>query len=183
MAVHRGSGKREEEPCMHQRKMILGITSLLVGLIVAAGGMLTGSRQAKAEGQCHKINTTQAVMADFATFTTDGEIKSGFLKGTTKFTGDPSSLSTITGTNSPPVEPLTFSYTGDLEITTHDGTLATRSVGVFEGIPFGVGTQFDRVTGGTGLFNGANGFLFFIFEADSTGGVFVSSVSGEVCVN
>jgi hypothetical protein len=142
---------------MHQWKMILGITSLLVGLIVVAGGMLPGSRQAKAEGQCHQINTTQTVVADFATFTT--------------------------ATNSPPVEPLTFSYSGDLEITTHDGTLATRSVGVFEGVPFGVGTQFDREIGGTGLFNGASGFLFFIFEADSTGEAFVSSVSGEVCVN
>jgi hypothetical protein len=168
---------------MHQREMILRVTSFLVGLIVVAGGMPTGSRQAKAEGQCHKINTTQTVVADFATFTTDGEIKSGFLKGTTKFTGDQSSLSPITSTNSPPVEPLTFSYTGNLEITTPGGTLTTRSVGVFEGIPFGVGTQFDRVIGGTGLFNGANGFLFFIFEADSTGGAFVSSVSGEVCVN
>ena len=168
---------------MHQRKMILGITSLLVGLIVVAAGTLTGSRQTKAEGQCHQINTTQTVVADFATFTTAWEIKLGFLKGTTKFTGDPSSLSPITDTNLPPVEPLTFSYSGDLEITTHDGTLATRSVGVFEGVPFGVGTQFDRVIGGTGLFNGASGFLFFIFEADSTGEAFVSSVSGEVCVN
>jgi len=126
--------------------------------------MLTGSRQAKAEGQCHKINTMQAVVADFATFTTDGEIRSGLLKGSTKFTGDPLSLSPITGTNSPPVAPPTFSYTGNLEITTHDGTLTTRSVGVFEAIPLGVGTQFDRVIGGTGLFDGAKGFL-----ADSVG--------------
>jgi hypothetical protein len=43
-----------------------------------------------------------------------------------------------------------FYYTADLEITTKKGTLTTRSVGVFEGMPFGLGTQFDRVIGGTG---------------------------------
>ena len=166
------------------RKILLGMTSLLVvGLMVVAGGMLTWSTRAEAEGQCHKIHTTQTAVADFSTFTTAGEIASGLLKGTTKFTGDPASLTQITGTVSPPVEPMTSSYTGDLEITTRKGTLTTRSVGVFEGVPFGLGTQFDRVIRGTGIFEGANGFLFFRFEADHTGGAFTSAVSGEVCIH
>jgi hypothetical protein len=165
------------------RKILVGVTSLLVaGLMVVAGGILAWSTQAEAEGQCHKIHTTQTAVADFSTFTTAGEITSGLLKGTTKFTGDPASLTQITSSVSSPVEPLTSSYTGDLEITTRKGTLTTRSVGVFEGVPLGVGVQFDRVIGGTGVFEGADGVLFFRFEADHTGVAFTSSVSGEVCL-
>jgi hypothetical protein len=166
------------------RKMLVGVTSLLgVGVMAVAGGMLTRSAPAEADGQCHKIHTTQTAVADFAKFTTAGEITSGLLKGTTTFTGDPASLTQITSTVFPPVEPLTSSYTGKIEITTQKGTLTTRSVGVFEGVAFGVGVQFDRIIGGTGVFEGADGVLFFQFEADHTGGAFTSSVRGEICVH
>jgi hypothetical protein len=169
---------------MPMRKIFLGMTRLLaVGVVVVAGGVPRWPTPAEAERQCHTIHTMQTAVADFATFTTAGEITSGLLKGTTKFTGDPASLTQITSAVSPPVEPLTSSYTGDLEITTRKGTLTTRSVGVFEGVPFGLGVQFDRVIRGTGVFEGANGFLFFHFEADHTGGAFTSSVRGEVCVH
>jgi hypothetical protein len=158
------------------------VTSFLfAGLFVVTGGILSSS-QANANGQCHKINTTITSLADFSTFTTQGEIKSGFLKGTTEFIGDPLSLTLITITPSPPVVPFTSSYTGDLTITTRKGTLTTRGVGIFEPGPFGLGTQFDRVISGTGLFDGADGYLFFNFETDDTGAVFTGSVSGEVCV-
>jgi len=160
----------------------IGVASLcFVGLVIVTGDALF-STQAEAQGQCHNINTTQTAVADFAHFTTAGEIKSGFLKGTTKFTGDPASLTQITSTPSPPLKP-TFSYTGDLLITTPSGTLTTRSVGVFESGPFGRGTQFDRVIAGTGLYSGAEGFLYFNFEGDATGAAFTSTVMGEICVN
>ena len=168
---------------MQNRKIVIRVTSLLfVGLLVVTCGILLSS-QANANGQCHKINTTIISLADFSTFTTQGEIKSGFLKGTTKFIGDALSLTQITSTVSPPVVPFTSSYTGDLKITTKRGTLTTRGVGIFEPGPFGLGTQFDRVISGTGLFDGADGYLFFNFETDDTGGVFTGSVIGEVCVN
>lgn len=174
----------KEVPSMRMRKMLLGMTRLLgVGVMAMAGGMLTWSAPAEADGRCHTIHATQTAVADFATFTTAGEITSGLLKGTTKFTGDPASLTQITSTVFPPVEPLTSSYTGKIEITIRKGTLTTRSVGVFEGVPFGVGVQFDRVIGGTSVFEGADGVLFFRFEADRTGAAFTSSVSGEVCVH
>ena len=167
---------------MQRWKLKIGITCfILLGLVVVTGNVLWFS-QAEAKGQCHQVNTTQTTVADFANFTTTGEIKSGFLKGTTKFTGDSSALTQITGVTSPPVEPLTFSYTGDLQITTAQGVLTTRGVGVFEGVPFGRGAQFDQVIGGTGLYAGAEGFLYFNFVADDTGAAFTSSVSGEVCV-
>jgi hypothetical protein len=147
---------------MRMRKILLGVTSLLVvGVMVVAGGMLARSAPAQADGRCHKIHATQTAVADFARFTTAGEITSGLLKGTTKFTGDPASLTQITSTVFSPVEQPTSSYTGENEITTRKGTLTTRSVGVFEG---------------------ADGVLFFRFEADDTGVAFISSVSGEVCL-
>ena len=168
---------------MQNRKIVMRVTSLLfVGLSVVTGGILLSS-QASANGQCHKINTTITSVADLSTFTTQGEIKSGFLKGTTVFIGDAESLTLITSENSPPVVPSTFSYTGNLEITTKKGTLTTRGVGLFEAGPLGLGTQFDRVIDGTGLFEGADGYLFFNFETDDSGSVFTGSVIGEVCVD
>jgi hypothetical protein len=168
---------------MQQQKLITGLNFLLVIGLVATGLMLIAPDQTEAQGQCHKINTTLTSVANFSDFTTVGEIKSGPLKGTTKFTGDPASLTPIIGPSLPPVEPRTFSYTGNLEITTDQGTLTTRGVGVFEGVPFGIGTQFDRVIGGTDRFAGATGVLYSTFAADATGGAFTSAVSGEICVH
>ena len=110
------------------------------------------SCQGEAKMECEEIEASQTVTADLSTFTTTGTIR-GDLKGTTQFTGDATSLTPITGTVSPPLNP-TFSYTGNLVITTQKGTLTTRSVGMFEIVPFGTGTQFDRVIAGTGKFQG-----------------------------
>lgn len=167
---------------MQNRKIVMRVTSILFAGILVVTGVILLSSQANAKGQCHKINTTITSLADFSAFTTQGKIKSGFLQGTTEFTGDPLSLTPINSAVSPPVVPGTSAYTGDLKITTKKGTLTTRSVGVFEPGPFGLGTQFDRVISGTGLFDGADGYLFFNFETDDTGVVFTGSVSGEVCV-
>ena len=88
--------------------------------------------------------------------------------------------SAITQIPGPPV--YTVSYTGILTITTDKGALTTRGVGVFETGPFGIGVQFDRVIGGTGLFAGATGFLYYTFTGDASGAAFTSVVSGEICV-
>jgi len=149
----------------------------VIGL-VATGLLLIAPDPAEAQGQCHKINTTQMSVINPSDFTTVGEFKSGILKGTSKFTGDQASVTPIPG----PAVP-TVSYTGILEITTNKGTLTTRGVGVFETAPFGIGTQFDRVIGGTGLFAGATGFLYYTFTGDASGAAFTSVVSGEICVN
>jgi len=44
-------------------------------------------------------------IADFATFTTVGQIR-GNLKGTTQFTGDPASLAEIVSQSSPPLNTI-----------------------------------------------------------------------------
>jgi hypothetical protein len=135
---------------------------------------------AEAEVECEEIEATLTSTADLSTFTTAGTIR-GDLRGTTSFTGDASSLTPISGPSSPPLN-STFSYTGDLIITTRKGTLTTRSIGVFELVPFGVGTQFDRVISGTGKFQGATGLLYFNFTANSDLSGFTSSVAGELCL-
>jgi hypothetical protein len=55
-------------------------------------------------------------------------------------------------------------------------------VGVFEAVTFGIGSQFDRVIGGTGIFEGAEGHLYFDIVPDETGTVFTNQVTGEVCL-
>lgn len=159
-------------------KLTIGISILFVIGLVATGVLLIVPDQAAAQGQCHKINTTQTSVINPSDFTTVGEFKSGILKGVSKFTGDQASVTPIPG----PAVP-TVSYTGILEITTNKGTLTTRGVGVFETAPFGIGTQFDRVIAGTERFAGATGFLYYTFKADGTGTAFTSVVSGEICLN
>lgn len=158
-----------------------GLTRILVLSLLFTGGsntVLTGQGEANVE--CEEIEATQTVIADLSTFTTTGTIH-GDLKGTTQFTGDATSLTPITGVVSPPLNP-TFSYTGNLVITTKKGTLTTRSVGIFEVVPFGTGTQFDRVVAGTGKFQGATGLLYFTFTANSDVSGFTSSVTGKLCL-
>jgi hypothetical protein len=105
--------------------------------------------------ECEEIEASQTVTADLSTFTTTGTIR-GDLKGTTQFTGDATSLMPVTGTILPPLNPRPSRIPG-LVITTQKGTLTTRSMGMFEIVPFGTGTQFDRVIAGTGKFQGATG--------------------------
>lgn len=132
------------------------------------------------ERECKFIEARLTSVADLSTFTTRGRIR-GDLNGTTEFIGDAASLMPIAGPASPPLNP-SFSYTGDLVITTRQGTLRTRSVGAFEFLPFGAGTQFDRVIGGTGKYRGATGLLFFNFIANGDLSGFTSSVRGELCL-
>lgn len=150
---------------------------LLFGLGISS---VTWPSQARANGECETIKATMTTRADLANFTTVGQIR-GNLKGTTQFTGDPASLVQMVSHSSPPLN-TTFSYTGDLVITTKDGTLTTRSVGVFESVPFGIGTQFDRVIDGTGAFRGVTGFLFFNFQANADLTHFTSTIAGELCL-
>lgn len=162
---------------MQPSKLSTGLRILFVIGLFIPGVLWVAPDQAQAKGQCHQINTTQTSVID-ASFKAVGEFKSGLLKGTSTFEGDLDSVKQIPG---PSV--TTVSYAGILEITTDKGTLTTRGVGVFETGPFGIGVQFDRVIGGTGLFAGATGFLYYTFTGDASGAAFTSVVSGEICVN
>jgi len=158
------------------------LTSILVfSLLLAVCGNNVLWSEAEEQEECETIKATQVVTADLSTFTTTGTI-SGDLKGTTAFTGDATSLTPISAASTPPLSP-TLSYTGTLVITTKKGTLTTRAVGIFESVPFGSGTQFDRVIGGTGKCEGATGLLFFSFTANADLSGFTSAVTGELCLD
>ena len=156
-----------------------GIRVLTLFLIMGGSSTLL-IEPAEALADCQEIKGSQTVRADLSSFTTTGTIR-GTLKGTTQFTGDSTSLTPVLGTFLPPLNPA-LSYTGTLVITTRKGTLTTRSVGVFENVPFGVGTQFDRVIAGTGRFQALLVSSIFTFKANNDLSEFTSSVAGELCL-
>jgi len=171
---------------MGRKKLIIGITGSLVALalfsVIVTSGLVRPS-PAEAGDNCYKIITTQSASL-LPPFNTEGEVKSGILKGSTNFTGDESSITPISDLTTPPFSSGgVVSYTGELLFTTRKGTLTTQGVGVFELGPFGRGNQFDRVIEGTGEFDGATGFLYFDFEADESGNNFASTVTGTICIS
>ena len=163
---------------MFRRFSLLAVPFVLGAVAAALVGLAHGALGA---AECKDASGTLTSTANFSNFTTQGTI-SGSLKGSTFFTGDARSLAPVTASSSPPLNP-TDAYTGDLAITTKKGVLETRSVGVFELVPNGFGTQFDRVLGGhsTGKFSGATGHLSFNFQSDATGSAFTSTYTGQIC--
>ncbi len=97
------------------------------------------------------------------------------LHGTTAFTAD--GLAPAAGM--PAVEaPTTLSYSGLLTITTSFGTLTTRDTGIFD-TAAGLFSSRDVIVGGTGIFAGATGHLFFSGTGTTT---FNSTALGEICL-
>ena len=152
----------------------------MAGLLAFASSQ-AGLTQTEQSGQtCQDIDTASTVAADVANFSSDGSIDSGPLQGTTHFTGDPESVVAIVSQVSPPLEPMTFSYTGDTVISAQGGVLTLRGAGVFERKPFGAGTLFSRVLTGTGGFAGATGSLYFNFSSDDQGNL-TGTLTGSIC--
>jgi hypothetical protein len=154
--------------------VVLAIVATIAQLVAAIPDVGATSR-------CEAIGGTLTSTANLISFTTQGTI-SGDLEGTTFFRGDQGSLTAVTANTSPPLN-ATDHYTGDLTITTKQGVLTTRSVGVFELIGNGLGTQFDRVLGdrSSGKFAGASGQLYFNFAANDSLTGFTSTYTGRLC--
>jgi hypothetical protein len=82
----------------------------------------------------------------------------------------------------PPVEPsTTWTYAGELVISTALGELVMSDVGIFD-TAGGAFTEFDRVVSGTGLFTGASGTLFINGFGFEDGSGFYSDIRGTLCV-
>lgn len=111
---------------------------------------------------------------------TAGEItKGGILDGTTQFTA----LSVAPSAGMPGAEPeTTLAYSGLLTITTKQGTVVIRDVGVFDAAR-GVFGEVDRIVEGTGRFLGATGTLYVFGPTTADGTGFVGSIRGEVCLS
>lgn len=115
---------------------------------------------------------------------TSGTFRSPFVSGTTRFRasglgGQPMGEASIV---SPPSEPTTtWSYAGELTISTRIGDLVLRDVGVLDTVA-GTFTELNRPVSGTGTFAGATGNVYI--SGTVTGGVtgFEGRVTGNLCV-
>jgi hypothetical protein len=104
---------------------------------------------------------------------TTGEFKGdGLLNGRTRFVAD--SLQPAAPTEAP----TTLVYSGLLTIRTRAGTLTTRDTGILDTANGLIGAR-DVVVSGTGIFEGATGYILFTGTGTST---FVNEASGEICL-
>jgi hypothetical protein len=72
-----------------------------------------------------------------------------------------------------------LSYAGEVAINTKRGTLITEELGVVDYIEDAF-SEFDIVTGGTGIFEGATGTLFIFGETTADG--FEGKIQGNICL-
>lgn len=79
-------------------------------------------------------------------------------------------------------DPTTFSFTEDLTITTHRGTVVTHNVAIFD-VARGVFTAIDRIDPGlsTGNFAGATGVLYVNGRTPDGGATVQAEIVGSVC--
>lgn len=108
-----------------------------------------------------------------------GEINGNHgLRGTTHFNGDSGAAGPATGLAG------FISYSGPFEYRTARGNLVMRETGVTNtstGLPqSGAVTAYQQVTGGTGIYEGATGFLFV--SGRNTNNVIETTVMGELCL-
>jgi hypothetical protein len=159
--------------------ILLGST--LLTLASTAGPMV---QDASADGRCHRIDDDAGLQSTATTdgctspvgLCTAGTFKGDhLLRGTTSFVAD--GLAPAAGM--PAVEAgTTLSYSGLLTITTHRGTLTTRDTGIFD-TAAGLFASRDIVVGGTGIFAGATGHIFFHGTGTTS---FDSAAAGEICL-
>lgn len=115
---------------------------------------------------------------------TRGTFRSAFISGTTSFEatgigGLPVGEASIV---TPPAEPsTTWSYSGNLTITTRLGTLTFRDVGVLD-TAAGSYTELARPVQGTGMFAGMTGNIYVSGTVTEAGDGFTGAVSGRLCV-
>jgi hypothetical protein len=81
----------------------------------------------------------------------------------------------------PLTEPgTTVSYSGTLSITTDDGTLTVRDLGVIDGARLAF-TEMERPVGGTGAFTNSSHTFFISGSMNSNLTAFDGQIEGEIC--
>ena len=100
------------------------------------------------------------------------------LRGTTHFRGDSGAAGPSTGLAG------FISYSGPFQYRTATGNLDMRETGVTNtssGLPqSGAVTAYQQVTGGSGEYAGATGYLFV--SGRNVDGVIVTHITGELCL-
>lgn len=156
----------------------------VAGLVIVAALVLTGGPTAAgATPRCHRLFGFGGIRSSAVTvgctspvgLCTAGEFEGDLLlHGTTAFTAD--GLAPAAGMPGSEAA-TTLSYSGLLTITTSLGTLTTRDTGIFD-TAAGLFSSRDVIVGGTGIFAGATGHLFFSGTGTTT---LESTALGEVC--
>jgi hypothetical protein len=165
--------------------MNLGRISLLAGCCVLSGvhSPMLGQPDSRSAGCQHvmakleTVRTSQNCTSPVA-FCAAGVITGGgVVHGTT--TGVV--LGLVPAVGLPVIEPnSTLSYAAERTIQTARGMLTLRLTGVFDTVR-GEFSELERVTGGTGIFEGARGTLWLI-GTTSDGTTFQGDLIGEVCL-
>ncbi len=153
--------------------------AVAVGLGVMVAGGALAAEPARSKQKCVKVNGTLTSALSTGSCSspvgicTAGEFKGdGLLNGPISFTAD------SIGPASPADAPTTMVYSGVLTIYAKHGTLTIRDTGIFD-TANGLVAARDLVLGGTGIFEGATGYIFFNGRGTTS---FVHEASGEICL-
>jgi hypothetical protein len=170
--------------------MSLGRTLLFVAFI----GLLSPSRLVAAPDherggdagkQCKRIEARLATVRVSENCTSPvGFCAAGAITGRALISGTTQAivLGLVPSVGLPGVEPeTTLSYAGERTIATSRGTLTLRFTGVFD-TARGEASELERVTAGTGRFNGATGTLWLTATSNPEGTAFEGQLTGQLCL-
>jgi hypothetical protein len=139
---------------------------------------------AGADSRCHQLDDDAGIRASVTTegctspvgLCTAGVFKGDpLLRGTTALVAD----GLVPAAGMPFVEAATtLSYSALLTITTRRGSLTTRDTGIFD-TAAGLFASRDIVVGGTGIFEGATGHIFYTGTGVTA---FDAHATGEICL-
>jgi hypothetical protein len=159
-----------------------------VAVVLAAGvvGAIATTRTVQAHDGCRRVHghyvanfTTVNCTAPSGLCATGSITGGGILDSSALFV----ELDQAAAAGMPASEPGTSaSYSGNLTVTTHHGTLQLRDLGVVAGPIGGASfTELERPVGGTGVFAHASHTFFIsgVLPNNSTG--FDGLISGELC--
>lgn len=136
--------------------------------------LLASSQPVSAGGGCRMAKGTESVVNN-GNGTTSGTItRGGKLNGSTQ--------SVFTSDFTPTPDPVTFSFSDDLTVTTNEGILQTHNVTLFDTSTgaFTAIARIDSITS-TGIFAGATGVLYINGKTTDGGATFQGKISGEIC--
>jgi hypothetical protein len=108
-----------------------------------------------------------------------GELQ-GNLQGTVEYVTSLHDNVAITSRVGNPPANQTVSYTGTLTITTRDGKLVFRDVGVLEQIPNGLGSSIAILVEAEGSYSGARGYLQFTYITSENQNSLEGNITGYI---
>jgi hypothetical protein len=155
-----------------------------VVLAVGVVGSVGLARNVQAHDGCHRVrgHYTASQTTSGCTSPTgicfSGEIThGGFLDSTSMFI----ELDQAPSAGMPLTEPgTTISYSGTVTLTTSEGSVTMRDLGVIDGARLAF-TEMERPVGGTGEFTNASHTFFINGAMNSTLTAFDGQLEGEIC--